>query len=185
MRAVLTLALAFAIGCNEGALPGAAVDGAAPADLSSVASVDLASVDLAGIDLADPCALAASNSTVVVGTSALPYALLGNVDVGNESSCGPPPEGVVIALSDDPAGATSSTSIQLLLPVKLGKQSAMITTQIGGLHQGSGTVDVTAFTLMGSGPGLQTLEGTVDAPGLSMSGHFAAGHCARLDLVCI
>ncbi len=183
MRAGLALLLICGAGCNhDDALPNDNPDLSAAADLTAAFSVDLANADLS-----DECALAAPNSTVSLGGSSLPYCALGNVDVGNESNCGPPPEGVVVVLTSDnrPSDSFNGTVIRLALPIKMGMQSGTVSTRIGGFREGPATVNITAFTLRAGGPGLDSLEGDVDAPALSMSGHFAAGHCGSLDVVCI
>jgi len=179
MRACLALLL---LGCNHDALPNDNPDLLfAAGDLTAAPVFDLA------FDLADECALAAPNSTVSLGGSSLPYCALGNVDVGNESNCGGNPEGVVLVLSGDnrPSDSFNGTVIRLALPIKMGMQSGTVSTRIGGFREAPATVTVTGFMLRGSGPGLDSLAGDVDAPGLSLSGHFAAAHCGPLDVVCI
>lgn len=178
------LALLSVLGCNRAALP--IGDAGAATDLA--AGGDLRLVDFAGADLADPCALSAPNATVVLDGRSLGYAWSGNVDRGGEANCGGPPEGVDVVLGadgrigDDPYRLTR---FGLPLPLVSGPQTVTVFTTIGGMRQAFGTVTITGSTPLGAGPGLATIEGDIEAPGLGMKGHFSAVHCAALDIICI
>jgi hypothetical protein len=161
------LALLIA-GCNEGGLPGGDDLSTSPRDMA------LTPIDLIGADLVDPCFVPASNSTI----SGLPYGAIGNTDVGGEAKCGGDPEGVVIVLRNDPklSEGFGGTRVQVLLPLTLGAQSA---TLFQGSTSSTITVEVTAFTLRGAGPGIETLSANL------LMGHVDALRCPLLDLVCI
>jgi hypothetical protein len=184
MKPIFAAAVLLSVlGCNRAALP--LGDAAAPADLSVS---DARLVDLAGLDLTDPCALTAPNSMVVLDGRSLGYAWLGNVDRGGEGNCGGSPEGVEVVFAPDGRlgeEAYKLTAFGLTLPAMVGSQTVTVRTMINGTRQSFGTVTVTAFTLRNGGPGLLTVEGDVDAPGLAMSGHFVAVHCPSLDIICI
>jgi hypothetical protein len=177
--ALLPLALA---GCNHAPLSGGG-DAAAPPDLTAPVE-DLAGADLAWpiYDLARWCPDVQPNSSVSVGGAVLAWAGLGDRDMGNEGNCGPPPEAVALIIATDQSFTTQRVSLQFPLPLTVGQ-----TTTQGYVDQTltSFSVNITAFTLVGAGPSIATLSGTLSTTDGAVTGSFAAAHCSLLDEYCI
>lgn len=179
LHALPLIALVLVAGCNRAALP-------MPSD---AATGDLAAADAAAVDLAQPlfdlarwCPDVGASSSVSVAGTLVAYAGLGDVDMGNEGNCGPPPEGVGLSIATDPSFQTARVGLQLPLPLSLGQ-----TTTLGAIDQKQATitVNVTAFTVRGAGPGLATMAGTLSTADGTLSGSFSAAYCPLLDLFCI
>jgi hypothetical protein len=184
-RAIGAGLLLFLLGCNRAGLP-AGGEPPKPTDLATPVSQP-ADLSLPTFDLASGCQLTMPNATTALPGHTLAYAWLGNVDEGGESGCGGPPEGVVILLAEDPTPGSfdKRTSFGLTLPAQLGTQTVTVYTTIGGQRQADATLEITGVTPIGSVPGLEGLQGTIDSPGLGLSGQFSAGHCRDLDVTCI
>jgi hypothetical protein len=189
MRAMLGVALLFVLGCHQSGLP-AAGGAAGPFDLAMSAPVGRGMADFAAapLDLASSCHYATPNASTSLAGYALGYGWVGNGDGGGESFCGGPPEIAIIKLQDSDTYNDESpqrTSIAATLPLTLGPQAVTVYTTIGGERTAAGTLDVTAFTHTSDGIGIESVNGSIDAPTLQLSGSFAADHCHALDVICI